>query len=1066
MQRFSFLWQLLGQVAPSKPLLRQPLLLTMDALDDPDTHVLMESRSWAKGSVKLLDRVVDPVLHSLMDLLDKNEQARNSGVGLPALDHSRIVYLLGRLTALVRCDPVHFMQCANGFPTSALMEEAIRAHLQDGLSDNPKLPTNNFLRTAGLDDYVDALLVLAIHTLAIGTSWYVIGVAAAELAAALINALGSSMLSPARLVQTCTSMLSPIIGLIELSSQANEAEAEQDPLMQVQLLGLLVVLMRHAEPAWAESAAPLLQSLAALVKHGLHRDRPPLARSYWIWFVRVSLPCLGGATAQIASTAQQQLCALIRDGCTASNQAGILSHHFAAELEQLLEGVAAIVSECTTQGDASAASMSLASPQGGSIGAVTGMFADLMQNMFTQPEGADAESLQRQSTNIAARQAASAAVFQLLPTLIEAIVTAWALRSHQPKPQSDPQSSLSCTNACLDTETVYAPHSTSRRAIQELLEPLISRRPHELLSAIIVTWMEGGALQQAQEQRRTLMELLTAIEPPNSGLVIGVLSDLFVWVTSDPDKQLERMAEMQLCAGLTSVGVLHLLQIYIQACSLDREQLAKAWTPLLLLIKHGVTHCNSPNSVVPVMLLRILDKYTKRSPLLADKKQRKELQDTTTAVLTSVIKIASSTAGNTSAMLELDSEQLRVLVGCAEERVAPDLAGQCRLSGQAAPDVPLLALDAISSILAVLIFRIWDDRDKDKVVAFLGLVVPQLLPVLKPTSAERVPHAIKALSTLVALAEYTDIAKSWRKLLWDSFLDPGFFNLDVHTLRLWGVLVDSLLMRPHEGPQALHELIHTKVSGMFSSKEAEIQNRARLLKRLAFALFSGPYDSYSQHAPFIFEKLVESLRMGSRQLVAQVFLVMRVLLLRVSPAHTTSMWSVMMPEITRVLQSPSTDLNLTLAAFKLLDLVLVLNHDGFSCFRWVFLGGGDHANDTHSSFRPLILHCIPDNTDALSEDMPLPNQLLCATRRRPVILLQTVSGTNQLSGYAQLLLTIAADPDVKTLPVDTQFVEVMLELEMIDSVVNVQELVSSLDVGVAPKDSLCVIADDWIPLSA
>ena len=59
---------------------------------------------------------------------------------------------------------------------------------------------------------------------------------------------------------------------------------------------------------------------------------------------------------------------------------------------------------------------------------------------------------------------------------------------------------------------------------------------------------------------------------------------------------------------------------------------------------------------------------------------------------------------------------------------------------------------------------------------------------------------------------------------------------------------------------------------MFSSKESETANRARILRRLAFALLSGSYDSYAQHTAFIFEKLAESLRMGSRQVLAAVSL--------------------------------------------------------------------------------------------------------------------------------------------------------------------------------------------------
>ena len=371
MQQFSFLWQLLGQLAPHQSLLRRPLLLTLDALDDSDTHVLMEARSWAKGSLKLLGRVVDPVLRDLLDELNYDEQFRNSSIGLTPLDHERIVYLIGRLSALVRCDPIHFMQCAKGFPPSVDMQQAIDLHLKAALKTGEQLPTNAFLSTAMLDDYIDLLIVLSVHTLALGTrSHYAIGVAAAELAAALINGMASipHQLSVNRLAKLCTSMLSPIIALIDICSEPDKNPAGQDPLMQVyspasgyhvsdnshlllqvQLLGLLFALTRHAEPDWLGSGAKLLSSLQSLVKHGLERSRSTLARSYWIWFVRATLPFLGTATAQVASTALQQLCLLVCDGCSVSHDTGIMSHHFAAELGQLLEGITSILSECSMQ---------------------------------------------------------------------------------------------------------------------------------------------------------------------------------------------------------------------------------------------------------------------------------------------------------------------------------------------------------------------------------------------------------------------------------------------------------------------------------------------------------------------------------------------------------------------------------------------------------------------------------------------------------------------------------------------------------------------------------------------
>ena len=91
--------------------------------------------------------------------------------------------------------------------------------------------------------------------------------------------------------------------------------------------------------------------------------------------------------------------------------------------------------------------------------------------------------------------------------------------------------------------------------------------------------------------------------------------------------------------------------------------------------------------------------------------------------------------------------------------------------------------------------------------------------------------------------------------------------------------------------------------GLFSSKEQEIELRAMLLKRLAFALFCTDGDQYQRFLPDIQEKLSESLRLGQSwpAVQAQVFLCFRVLLLRTGQQHVTSLWPSVIAETVQVL---------------------------------------------------------------------------------------------------------------------------------------------------------------------
>lgn len=89
---------------------------------------------------------------------------------------------------------------------------------------------------------------------------------------------------------------------------------------------------------------------------------------------------------------------------------------------------------------------------------------------------------------------------------------------------------------------------------------------------------------------------------------------------------------------------------------------------------------------------------------------------------------------------------------------------------------------------------------------------------------------------------------------------------------------------------------------IFTSKEQEYEQRALLLKRLAFVIFCSELDQYHKYMPEIQEQLVNSLRLPQAvpSVQAAVFLCFRVLLLRMSPDHVTSLWPIIIAEMVQV----------------------------------------------------------------------------------------------------------------------------------------------------------------------
>lgn len=133
-------------------------------------------------------------------------------------------------------------------------------------------------------------------------------------------------------------------------------------------------------------------------------------------------------------------------------------------------------------------------------------------------------------------------------------------------------------------------------------------------------------------------------------------------------------------------------------------------------------------------------------------------------------------------------------------------------------------------------------------------------------------------------------------------------------------------------PTARVAVAQSSSLSLFTNRDAELEQRAMLLKRLAFTIYSSEVDQYQKYLPDIqgertravraqctdahschclstalrrhmclslcSERLVESLRLPQVPILhAQVFLFFRVLLLRMSPQHLTSLWPTMITEL-------------------------------------------------------------------------------------------------------------------------------------------------------------------------
>ena len=181
-------------------------------------------------------------------------------------------------------------------------------------------------------------------------------------------------------------------------------------------------------------------------------------------------------------------------------------------------------------------------------------------------------------------------------------------------------------------------------------------------------------------------------------------------------------------------------------------------------------------------------------------------------------------------------------------------------------------------------------------------------------SKHNAPSFLAGSHFLSSITSYQYSRKAWRKEAFELLLDPAFFQMEPACLSYWKVIVDHLMTHDKTTFRDFLSRMTVTQSGslkLFSSKEQENEQRSQLAKRLAFVLFCSEKDQYHRYMPEIqgneeqmfhplktliyyfleTEKLIDCLRTNSSPTVqSQILLCFRVLLLRMSHHHLTSLW--------------------------------------------------------------------------------------------------------------------------------------------------------------------------------
>ncbi len=266
----------------------------------------------------------------------------------------------------------------------------------------------------------------------------------------------------------------------------------------------------------------------------------------------------------------------------------------------------------------------------------------------------------------------------------------------------------------------------------------------------------------------------------------------------------------------------------------------------------------------------------------------------------------------------------------------------------------------------------------DDVVAILASIVPKFSKIF--VEVERSLAAAQIISTSVIgpafrsklfpdhispstldllheLTRLPNAQKFWKKDVADAFNHPRFFSSPSPLVKEhWLRLVRQWAMGDNDRiPELLSRITQPTSAGIMfgvgaTSARLDADRKTQLnLRRVALLILASPHDNFVVNVPAIEEKIEELLAATpasspSSATRAEVYMLLRALILRISPVHLFSIWSVISAELQAVLASaladnPSKVYNDTslLQACKLLDTLVVVAPEEFQLHEWLFI---------------------------------------------------------------------------------------------------------------------------------
>uniref|UniRef100_A0AAY5K8G4 Dopey N-terminal domain-containing protein n=1 Tax=Esox lucius TaxID=8010 RepID=A0AAY5K8G4_ESOLU len=434
----------------------------------------------------------------------------------------------------------------------------------------------------------------------------------------------------------------------------------------------------------------------------------------------------------------------------------------------------------------------------------------------------------------------------------------------------------------------------------------------------------------ASEEQLLLVELVRSVSAMRTETVMQTVKEV---LKQPPAIAKDKVVLLCICSEVSRIPV---------------SSLVDSWPSLLALLKDSIQlGLPAPGQF---LILGVLNEFILKNPNLESKKDQRELQDVTHKVVEAIGTIAGSSLEQTTWLrrnLEVKASPQIMVDGTSLEQDVEDLMLTVMEASSFTPSVySVHALTLLAEVLAHLLDMVFYSDEKERVIPLLVNIMHYVVPYLRNHSAHNAPSYRACIQLLSSLSGYQYTRRAWKKEAFDLFMDHTFFQMDSSCVCHWRAIIDHLMTHDKTTFRDLITRVAVAQSSslnLFTNRDAELEQRAMLLKRLAFTIYSSEVDQYQKYLPDIQERLVESLRLPQ----VQVFLLMEQELTADEDISRTSGPSVAGLETTysggngfSTSYNSQRWLNLYLSACKLLDLALALPSESlpqFQMYRWAFI---------------------------------------------------------------------------------------------------------------------------------